>query len=186
MAVDHQTIAEIVRLRLNLASGVDVIWSIPEALERLGRKIAANPRKRSLLLTDETADYALSSGAVDLTTVTGALREYLHLGEIWHEDPDGYRYDYPLQPLKNTAFKNAPKTFGNNYYHYFIEGDLLKVRNFDINQPDDVEGNLFFSVPRRPTIADVDAHPELVELLVEKVIEIMTAPQADSAEDGEN
>lgn len=186
MSVTNQTIAEIVRKRLSLASSIDVLWSIPEGLERLGRKIAANPRKRHLLMTDRSTEVALTDGAVEISAVTGALREYLHHGTIWYKNDDDEIYDYPLQPLSNPAFLNAPKTFGNSYYHYWIDGGTVRTRNFDINQPDELTGSLLFLVPRRPTITDIDANPELIELLVEKVIEVMTNPRNDSAEDGEN
>lgn len=183
---DEQILGEIVRKRLNLNSAIDVLWTIPEALERLSRKIAANPKKRQLLLTNSEAAHNLVGGAVELSDVPELLGEFITHGEVWYKNVDDEIYPYPAQALKNKAFLNAPKTFGNDYYHYYLENDRVVLRNLDINQPDLPEGFLIFNCPRRATIADVGAKPELQELLIEKVIELLSGSQNDAAEDGEN
>lgn len=92
MAFDEKTIAEIVRHRMGIPDGsmnVRITWAIPIALEQLARKIAANPRKRKMLLTlRDTAFLTITGGSADLaayntTAPKKLLLEYLHVGNIW-------------------------------------------------------------------------------------------------------
>lgn len=184
---DEKTVGEIVRTRLGLSSSISVLWAIPEALKQMSRKVAANPNRRSLLMTDRTAAIPIGlDGTIDVADIPNVIREYLHHGTFWYKNTDDEIYQYPFQILKNSAFINAPLLTGESYYHYTLEGDKLRTINFTRNLPDVLEGSILAEVPRFATIADCDEKPELQPLLIEKVIEIVTGPAADSAEDGEN
>lgn len=187
MAFDEKTAGEVVRQRLGLSSSIPVIAAIPEALKQMSRKIAANPNRRSLLMTDRDTEITIEpDGTIDIADIPNAIREYLHHGTFWYKNVDDEIYQYPFQILKNSAYANAPLLNGDSYYHYTIEGAKLRTINFTRNLPDVLEGFVLAEVPRFATIADCDLKPELQPLLIEKVIELITGTINDSAEDGEN
>lgn len=191
MSFDEQILSEIVRQRLRLPSQIPVLWAIPEAIEQLSRKIAANPRKRPLLLSHrEDAQIELGAdGAINLLDLedAGLLREYLHHGTIWLTSAGGITHPYSLVRINSPMIVMQRPTFGADYYHYWLEGDHLRVLNLTANLPEQASGTLSFVCPRRMTIFDAAEKPELAELLVAKTIEVITSAgaSADSAADGE-
>lgn len=102
MAFDEKTIAEVVRQRLGIgdaSQNIRIIFQIPVALEQLARKVAANPRKRPLLLTPlEATAISTTQGAIDLEAYNLAaskklLVEYLRTGRMFYRDMSVYNND---------------------------------------------------------------------------------------------
>lgn len=189
MAFNEQIAGEIVRTRLGLSSQIPILWAIPEALKRFSRKIAANPKKRPLLLTkrDDVSVVLDSEGNTNLTAIVDfkILIEFLEHGTIWFRDGDsGAIYQYPLQKIRNPQFAEAHRTFGNEYYYYWLDGFLLRTKQF-AKFDDPLSGNLLFAVPYEPTMAQLSAIPELYDDFIDKLIEVFTAGQTD-AEDEEH
>lgn len=90
MTLTPRLVAEIIRQRLGLpddGEAARIISLIPEALKATGRKIAADPDLRQLLITDRSSTTAaISSGVVDLTTPYSSFRflmEYFDLGLVY-------------------------------------------------------------------------------------------------------
>lgn len=172
--------AEIIRHRLGLADGshaARILFLIPEALKLTGRKIAANPNLRHLLLTDpaEAVEELDADGKIDLTELYDEhqiLHEYLDCGEILVENET-----YPLQMVSLTR-ANLPQYLGNSYPFGYVKGNFLYVK-------DGVEGaEVSFAVPKFP--ADLSEMPESEEVqayFIAKMVELVVGQ--DAAEDGE-
>jgi hypothetical protein len=194
MAFTEQTVAEIVRQRLgdvDAANTARVIWAIPQALDRLARKVAQNPKKRALLLTSrETTVAELGEyGETDLAEFLAdsdnpqILVEYLHHGSIWHTRTPEEISAYPLQKIDASKI-NLPRMFGDDYLHYWLDGLILRTLNLT-GESESLTGDLLLAVPFRPTMAELADVTELHDDFIEKVIEILTNPANDYAEDGE-
>lgn len=90
MTLTPRLVAEVIRQRLGLpdnSMAAQIMLQVPEALKATGRKIAASPDLRQLLITDPSSTSAvISSGAVDLTTPYSSFRflmEYFDLGLVY-------------------------------------------------------------------------------------------------------
>lgn len=91
MTLNPRLVAEIIRQRLGLpddSMATRIILQIPACLKATGRKIAASPDLRQLLITDPSSTSAAigSGGVVDLTTPYSSFRflmEYFDLGLVY-------------------------------------------------------------------------------------------------------
>lgn len=90
MTLTPRLVSEILRQRLGLSDdsmAAQIMLQIPEALKATGRKIAASPDLRSLLITDySSTTAAIVNGVVDLTTPYSSFRflmEYFDLGLVY-------------------------------------------------------------------------------------------------------
>lgn len=188
MAFDEATVAEIVRHRLGEvdASGrARVIWAIPQALDRLARKVAADKFKRSLLMSQrDSSDFALTAGTLALSTVraAGILIEYLHYGTIWHRTAAGQLATYPLQRLEPDQFPLV-QTMADDYQYYWLDGDTLRMKQTTSGPA--IDGSLRFACPYKPTLTQLSQIAELHDDFIDKVIEVSTGPGSDTAEDSE-
>ena len=196
MALDAQTTAEIVRHRLGIpdaSQNARITWAIPTALEQLARKVAANPRKRAMLLTDKSlTSIALVAGAADLAAYNAAatkklLIEYLHVGNILYvggDVSDAAVKKLPLHPVDPSQhLTNANHPLDGNYVFYWLDGQTLRTLDFAAVQ---LTGTLYFAVPYQPTLTHLAAIPELHGEFLEKMAELCAGPGNDTAEDGEH
>lgn len=204
MAFTEQEIAEIVRQRLGDADAsrrARILWAIPQAIDRLARKVAANPAKRSLLMTNrDTTSQALDvNGEMNLQTFISdptkpkLLIEYLRHGNIWYVGADVTAVNpfTPRKPLQWMApqFGNSSihgfNIFQTEFIYYWLEGMRLKTLEVEPGNP--LTGTLYFNVSYTPKLADFNAGlEELHDDLIEKVIEVCVGPGADTAEDAEH
>lgn len=91
MTLNPRLVADVIRQRLGLTDdsmSAQIMLQIPEALKATGRKIAASPDLRQLLITDPSSTSAAigSGGIVDLTTPYSSFRflmEYFDLGLVY-------------------------------------------------------------------------------------------------------
>lgn len=198
MAFDEKTIAEIVRHRMGIPDGsmnVRITWAIPIALEQLARKVAANPRKRAMLLTEKSSTtLPVTTGLVDIETYNATaakkiLIEYLHVGNAWYvgvDVPDANVVQFPLhrieagQHIQN--FANHP--LAGEYIFYWMDGMKMRLLDLEISNP--LEGDVQFATPYQPTLVHLAAIPELHGEFIEKMVELCAGPGNDTAEDGEH
>jgi len=126
MALNPRLVTEIIRQKLgttddNIAARVAI--QIPEALKATGRKIAADPDLRQLLVTDRSATTAaIASGVVDLTTPYSSFRflmEYFDLGLV-----------YLLPSSTATAYDSGPSSA---YGTWTFVGNPAPNETIDVN-----------------------------------------------------
>lgn len=177
--LNPQLVADIVRHRLgeeDASHSARYIMLIPEALKLTGRKIAANPNLRHLLMTDQAqATAVLDAGsAVDLDALYASdqiLHEYLDAGEIYLENET-----YPLQWMTRSRAA-LPQYLSGSYRYCYKDGGKLIVKD---GAPGDT---VSFAVPKFPaTLADLPESEEAQTLFLAKLIELIVGQ--DSAEDG--
>lgn len=203
--LDERTVVELVRARLGILDGSQnarITWCIPHALDRLARKIAQNPRKRSLFLTPkQTTSAAItligSLRGVDLAALIASgkdiLIEYLHHGHIFIDSTflglgtGDVAEQYPLVQISASDhlnhLPNHPLRY--DYVFYWLDGTNLLLTNFGDNVTI-AGGTLFFNVPYRPTLGELSGITDLHDELVDKVIELLSNPTLDLAEDAEH
>jgi hypothetical protein len=187
MALNERTIIELVRSRLGIpdaSRNAAILWAIPHAIERLARKVAANPRLRPLLLTPQDP-ITVVNNAIDLAAYNAAatrriLVEYIDFGDVFVENFSSYA----LQPGDINDFKGAIANhpLGQSYLWYWLDGQTFRI--FDVSETEITGVPSKWSVPYVPTLAQLSDIVELHDDLVAKVIEIL--PEyggADAAED---
>jgi len=199
MAFDEATVAEIVRQRLGITDAAEkarVIWAIPQALDRLARKIAQNPKKRPLLMTSRATAITLTNAAVDLNAYAAnaankkILVEYLDHGTIWYEGsdlPDATIKQRPMQRVRNPAFagnsQHLSHPFAADYVFYALEGGTLRCIEVEIGNP--LGGPISMITPYSPKLTELAGIVELHDEFIDKVVEVYLQPGNDSAEDAE-
>jgi hypothetical protein len=191
MAFDTATIAAIVRQRLgdiDASRRSRVIWAIPQAIEKLARKIAANPRKRSILMTvKEGTSSTITDGVLNLIPHPEILVEYIRYGTIWITPTAGSEYAHPLQWIEPYQ-AGAPQTLADDYYYGYVESpEQIRIKNLGGDDSGRLNGSAKLACPRRPTLAEFEVLlVELQDELIDKVIEICSGPESDAAEDDQH
>jgi hypothetical protein len=157
------------------------INGIPEALKRTGRKVAADPYLRPLLITNPAVvQVAINTGSVALNaaalTTAHILVEYLDKGQIYHAD-------YPNRPLRriHPYCKSIPQPWEDYGYFYTEDGSIYPINKDNVG----LTGNLLFAVPYYPsTLSLMPSNEELELVFFNKLEEWLAEAPEDAAEDG--
>jgi len=203
MAFTEQEVAEIVRHRLgdvDAARRARIVWAIPQALDRLARKVAQNPKKRHLLTTPKSTLLTLTAAEIDLVAYAAnpsnkkILLEYLDHGTFYYAGLDlvGAQANLakarPIQRVRNVAFADNSvhdsHPFSDDFFFYVIEGGKFRMLSWGaIAEP---SGPVYAMVPYSPKLTELASIVELHDDFIDKVIEVCTGPGSDAAEDLEH
>jgi hypothetical protein len=200
MNIDERTVIELVRSKLPNLPATDnlrIIWQIPPALDRLARKVAADPSRRPLLLSNfNNTVIPIVNGEVDIANYNTdpskqrLLVQFIRYGNAWYEGVDVNTDEdrvtqYPLQWMDPSEFisgavmAQTDHVFAGDYLFYWLDGTTLRILDWEPGSP--LNGFVRLSVPYVPTLEDLTNIDELHADLIEKVIELLTG--YDAAED---
>lgn len=167
------------RLGASVAERLRYVPLIESAGLRLARRIADDPMRRHLMLTDPaTVTLALDGNGVgDLTTLIGnprILPDKLGDYGIYHASNQ-----YPLHRIRNVGIARVTGNYDAMFLHYWLEGVKLHTKS-GAPAPLDL---LSLEVSYWATLAQM--REELVEPLVEECIELLAEAKAEYEEEGE-
>lgn len=160
----YKKVAEIARFRVGAKKTERLRFQplINDALQKLSDKVAQDPSRRALLLTDRTSvTGTLTSGVCDLTALTTLNLNRIKFGCIYKDSST-----VPLEWVNDgmVAANLITDSLDSDFIAYWVEGVKLYTHSTALS------GTLKFAVPFIPTLTTLPQ--SLVSALEDEVVRI--------------